>query len=228
MGKRKVVLFVVEGITDQQSMALLLEKVINTAQVRFHIVGTDITSDYGTNPQNAKKRIGHEVKCFMKRYWLEKTDILEVVHLIDTDGCYLTEDYIDDGEQGILTYTEDRIIADPSKKILARNEKKSQIVNILSSMTKVVSSIPYRVFYFSCNREHVFHNIVQAMDSEKNRLADEFVDSYVGKENEFVEFLSQSDFTVDGSYGETWAYIRQENNSLKRACNLHLYFEGIN
>ena len=55
MKSKKVILFIVEGVTDKNSLGLILSKIINTGSVLFHIVGQDITSDRFTTSNTAKK-----------------------------------------------------------------------------------------------------------------------------------------------------------------------------
>ena len=43
MKTKKIILFIVEGISDQTSLALVLSKLIKTENVMFHIVRGDIT-----------------------------------------------------------------------------------------------------------------------------------------------------------------------------------------
>ena len=51
------------------------------------------------------------------------------------------------------------------------------------------------------------------------------MDRYAGAEKEFIDFISDSEFAVDGRYRETWDFIKEDLNSLNRHCNLHLFFK---
>ena len=62
-------------------------------------------------------------------------------------------------------------------------------------------------------------------DEEKQILSDDFADRYDGKVDEFIEFISNSNVAVPGTYQKTWDYIEKEKNSLNRHSNMHLIFE---
>lgn len=76
--------------------------------------------------------------------------------------------------------------------------------------------------------EHVLYNELKDFsDDEKEILSDEFAEKYEGKSLEFIEFIefiSDKSFAVDGTYRETWKYIEKDMNSLQRHSNMHLIF----
>ena len=51
------------------------------------------------------------------------------------------------------------------------------------------------------------------------------IERYEGKVEEFIQFISNPSFAVDGSYKQTWKFIEKDNNSLKRYTNMHLIFQ---
>lgn len=70
MKTKKVVLFIVEGISDQTSLALILSKLIKSENVRFHILNGDITSDYQTTGVNAITKVNEQIKRFLNSNFL--------------------------------------------------------------------------------------------------------------------------------------------------------------
>ena len=73
--------------------------------------------------------------------------------------------------------------------------------------------------------EHVLYtDLKDFSDDEKEILSDEFAEKYEGKIIEFIEFISDKSFAVDGTYRETWKYIEKDMNSLQRHSNMHLIF----
>lgn len=62
-------------------------------------------------------------------------------------------------------------------------------------------------------------------DEEKQILSDDFADKYDGKVNEFIDFISDTQIAVSGTYQQTWDYIEKDKNSLNRHSNMHLIFE---
>ena len=57
MPSKKVILFIVEGPTEETSLSRILKKIIDSKEVFFHIVNTDITSDRLSNTSNILKKV---------------------------------------------------------------------------------------------------------------------------------------------------------------------------
>ncbi len=93
-------------------------------------------------------------------------------------------------------------------------------------ITSEISSIPYSMYYMSCNLEHVLHNILENLTiEEKKELSNKFADSFYEREAEFLDFINDPVFKVSGDYKATWNFIKQNLNSVNRYSNLWLYFE---
>lgn len=226
MKAKKVILFIVEGISDQMSLALILSKLIKNEQVRFHIITGDLTSDEHTTVANAIVKVNDQIKKYLGKNYLDKADILKVCHLIDTDGAFVGADYIQKGDNEKFVYSSDCIRARNVENVLQRNQKKGTIVNKLS-LCPQIANIPYSMYYFSCNLEHVLHNECNMCDEKKEEAAQGFADAFYGKETDFITFINNQEFAAPGNYKETWEFIKQGNNSLKRHCNFHLFFPII-
>ncbi|MEG2428715.1 MAG: hypothetical protein RSB58_09845 [Clostridium sp.] len=147
VSSKKVILFIVEGPTDEDALSPVLKRLFQNAQVRFHVVHGDISTNFSVNSSNAVSTVNDHIKMEMDRY------------------------------------------------------------------------------YFSRNLEHVLHNDNGDLtDEQKVDWADQFANTYSDDSEGFVKFLSDSDFTVYGDYGETWRFIFDGTNSLHRYCNVHLIF----
>ena len=225
MKTKKIVLFIVEGITDQTSLALILSKIIQNESVKFHIVNGDITSDRFTTAENAITKVNSQIKMFLdKNPYFKKSDIQNIVHLVDTDGAFVSEDKIVKGDVTTYFYTLECIISKSVDSVKERNHRKSNVINRLSMCPKI-SNIAYSMYYFSCNLEHVLHNEINLDDIEKMRYADQFSDAFYEREIEFIDFISKTDYAVNGSYRETWEFIKIDEHSLERLSNFHLFFQ---
>lgn len=223
MNTKKVVLFIVEGVSDQTSLALILSKLIKSENVRFHIINGDITADYDTNAANAITRVYDEIKRFLAGNFFKRSDIFKIVHLIDTDGTFVGKDYIREGEVRGFKYSTECIRARNVEAVLERNVKKSNVVSRLSACSEI-SKIPYSMYYFSCNLEHVLHGEANMDDYMKHDAAEVFSDAFYGLEDEFINFIRNEELAVPGDFEETWEFIKVGNNSLKRYSNFHLFF----
>lgn len=223
---KKVILFIVEGSTDESALSPILKKIFQSKEVRFHVVRGDMTSEWSVSGTNAIEKVHEHMKIEMGRYGYRKQDIIKVIHLIDTDGAFITEDKVIHGGSKDIKYWEDRIESLDPKQTAERNERKSQVLRRLCSVDKV-GTIPYCVYYFSRNLEHVLHNDNRNLTiEEKVGHADNFADEYNLNPDKFKSFISSSDVCVSGDYKDTWNFIMEDVNSLCRHSNLHLLFQG--
>lgn len=227
MKTKKVILFIVEGISDKNSLALILSRLIRNENIQFHVVGGDITSNRYTDNYNCINKVNDEICKFLKVTRFRKSDLLKVVHLVDMDGAYIDPSAIKYGNVDRFKYSSDCITFSNIDEVKIRNERKARVLDKLSTTMKICK-IDYCMYYFSCNLEHVLHNEHNLDDELKYEYSDRFIESFDGKEKEFIEFLRNSEFTLEGDYKYTWNYIKEDLNSLNRYCNLHLFFEGYN
>lgn len=223
MRTKKVILFIVEGITDETSLGAIINEILDKQKVIFYISEGDITSHKFTNSQNALKKVNQHVKNFLEKYSYNKSDLLQIVHLIDTDGAYISEDKICVDDVDGFIYSTESITAKSKELVIDRNNRKKKVVDRLASCSKI-SSIPYEMYYFSCNLEHVLHNVINLNDEMKYEYAENFSDRFYKRESEFITFINNEEFAVKGTFKETWEFIKQDNNSLNRYTNFHLFF----
>lgn len=221
---KKVILFIVEGITEKNSLSLILSRLLPDKKIIFHIIMGDITSDKYTTIQNCINKLDDKIKTVINEYKYKKTDILEVIHLADTDGTYIKNEFVKEHSTDNIIYKLDCMLTNRVDLTIARNQKKSNILNKLSTTSKI-NTIPYFIYYFSCNLEHVLHNKQNLDDNLKSKYSEDFQDEYYENEAEFKNFIQNNDFSVKGDYRATWNFIKTDNNSLKRFSNFGLFFE---
>lgn len=223
---KKIILFLAEGPTDEETLSPILKNIFSNQEIRFHIVHGDLTSNWSVTLKNVQKKVSKLIEEERKRYGIQKKDILKVVHLVDTDGAFIPEEFVSYKDIQDVSYSENQINAKSPKAVIDRNKRKSQILDSLAQ-TEQISSIPYFIYYFSRNLEHVFHNSSKNLTiEEKVNYADSFADQYEHNPEGFLSLLSQKGLFVPGSYKETWEYISKEFNSLKRCSNFYLLFES--
>ena len=224
---RKLILFLVEGETDKTSFGLVFSEIFEDKEIEFQIYRGDITTSYEVDSRNVIKKINEEIKSFMDREHYKKSDISEIIHLLDTDGAYISEELIKQHDKNNNYYYSSKLCTRYPENIKKRNDKKSKIMDRLSSHPKI-NGIPYNAYYLSCNLEHVLHNDPNIIDKNlKKEKAEEFSEDYYERGLEFLDFIRTESFAVEGEYDETWEFIKQGNNSLNRYSNLHLVFEDI-
>lgn len=224
---KKVILFLVEGASDLTSLEFIDN--INTDEtIKFQITSGDITSKLNITPQNCREEINKILLSFLERSKLRKTDIIKIIHILDVDGVYIPEiNIIEDKNIKKFLYTINGIVAPSKENVQKRNESKKQIVEKLL-VTSKINSIPYEMYYMSCNLEHVLHDKLEDIsEDEKKELANKFADRFYEKEIEFIDFINNKDFKVLGDYKVTWDFIKKDLNSVNRYSNFWLFFENL-
>lgn len=219
---KKVILLIVEGPSDSSTLNPILKQIFSENNVRFHIVYGDITIANGISSINAVKHVNNCIKQEMQTTKYRKQDFIRIIHIIDTDGAFISDEDINYADVNEILYNDTSIITSKVDQIKYRNETKRKVVERLYRTGKV-NDIPYEIYYFSRNMEHVLHDESGNLtDDEKERKADEFVDTYKNDINSFINFIKNSDFAVQGDFNATWDFILKNNNSLKRHSNIHL------
>lgn len=226
MARKKVVLFIVEGISDKDSLEILLDELLEeNNEVIFQVVGGDITADRDIKKSNIKNGITNIIKDSGKRKF-KPSDYREVIHLVDMDAAFISEENIyEDITLDKFIYKDDGIYANKINRIIERNNRKQGLLNLLTSTNKVYGSVPYRVFYFSCNLEHVLHNERIVEKNLKVEYANKFQDKYIDDLDAFINLICNSEFSVKKEYKESWEFIKQDNNSIKRFTNFNILIE---
>lgn len=220
MQTNKILLFIVEGPSDEQSLAPALEKIILQKNVKFKVIHGDITSDSNSNINNIEKRISNNcVKKFInENSQYNLSDIYGIVHIVDLDGAFIPDDNIEEDPSIIKPkYMPDKILCKNKAKFLATHNNKQSILRHLSTIDKILN-IPYSIFYMSCNLDHVLHNKPNSTDFEKKINSIIFGDNY-DDPLKFEDFFNCKKIKIEGTYEESWKYITINLNSLKRGSN---------
>lgn len=222
---KKIILLVVEGITEDISLRGILSELFNDKKIEFCLVRTDITTREDIKPNNIKKELGSIVKNFLGRTF-RVTDLQEVIHLVDTDGVYIPETNIEeDVTLSNFVYSIDRIKAKDINKVIERNETKKANLEVLISTNEVLKKIPYKVYYLSQNLEHFFHDKLNCSREEKNKLAQLLEDRYIEDLESFLIFVRDSKLKSPDDYSDSWDYIKKSTNSLSRCSNIHIFLK---
>lgn len=215
----------VEGITDKTCLGYILDQLLSDHLVKFQLTDGDVTTLNGNNSSNISAQIGNIVKAFSGNIF-KPNDFLEIVHLVDMDGAYISENKVVHAEYEKPFYTYDNILTNNVIRMQIRNKQKSGILNRLITLNKVWRTIPYSAYFFSCNLDHVLHNNPNMSRQEKNQYAERFEKEYIEQPISFVEFLKNSQYALGGSYLDTWNFIKIDTHSLRRFTNFHLYFSN--
>lgn len=226
--KKKIILFIVEGLSDKNALDPILSEIIDESFIHFDVTHGDITSNYTLNtPTTIVSKIETIVNSYLTKRSFHIDDLLEVILLTDTDGTFINANNIEYHDKNNVFYEDTKILTTNIKGIQMRNIIKSQILEKLSNIKNLTirnEPISFKTFYMSCNLDHVLHN-ERNMTIDKIDKAYEFADSFEGRENEFIDFVKRFMIRVDDNYKESWENIQKSNNSLLRYSNLWLYLK---
>ena len=112
MNESKVLLFIVEGRTDEVSLAPAMEQIVSRAKVKFKVMRADITADYASSVENIEERIKRlGVKKFLNdNIQIKANDICGVVHSVDLDGAFVPDNVVFQSEVDHAEYYDDKIL----------------------------------------------------------------------------------------------------------------------
>ncbi len=201
-----------------------MKEYFSSNEARFIVAHGDITLKDYVSSANILKKINEQIEGVKSRYRYSQDDFIKVIHIVDMDGVYIPDRDIVEADVEEIQYYEDHIEAKGANITAERNKRKGDILYKLRKTGKI-NGIPYRVYFNSCNLEHVLYGeLKDYSDEEKQILSDDFADRYDGKVGEFIEFILSPDIAVQGTHQKTWDYIEKDLNSLKRHTNMHLIF----
>lgn len=224
MSEKKVIAVIVEGPSDENAIGGILKEYFSSEEVQFAVVHGDITSNDNTTSDNVLNKINDLIDGIRSRYGYKWEDFIRVIHIADTDGAF-TKGCVQKAYVDSVKYYEDHVETSDVDATEKRNAHKSEIMFKLYS-TGRIHEIRYRLYFNSCNLEHVLYNELKDFsDDEKEELSDDFAEKYEGKAQNFIDFISDSNIAVPGTYKQTWKYIEKDKNSLHRHSNMHLIFE---
>lgn len=224
--EKKVLLFLMEGESDKISLEGVLKDFFSNQEVFVHILRCDITVKDFPCGSDILSKFKEPIDDFLSITKFHKEDILKIIHIVDMDGAYIPDSQIVKSEkEDKIKYNEEYIFTSNPNNIIKRNEAKSSSLNKLCTTKYVYKDIPYNVYFFSRNLEHVLHNRIDNLsNSDKAQLSDEFDMRFEGKLDDFIGFICDITFAVNGDYKESWEFIKKDCNSLKRYSNVHLIF----
>ncbi len=164
--------------------------------IRFDVQREDILTKWDANKRipNIKNSVVKVIQGYLNKYKFLAKDLTAVVHITDADGCFIAPEFVkvkEDIEQNLF-YTEDAILVNSDKRkeqIEQRNEMKANNARILVANDHFSINrlkVPYQLFYFSTNLEHVLWNERNEIPTEKVHKADDFMENLTGTIEEYL------------------------------------------
>lgn len=227
MARKKVVFVIVEGPSDETALGAVLSRLYDGRFVYLHVMRKDITTEKGVGPSNIVSVLGNVVRLYAKENHFVKSHFQEIIHLVDMDGAYIPDENVaEDTGCGKPLYCPDQIRTANSEGIRLRNLQKRQNLDRLCAQASIWG-LPYHVYFMSCNLDHVLYDKLNSTDAEKETDSYAFAKRYKDTPAAFVEFLTDSAFSVMDSYPGSWDFIRQDLHSLERYTNFGLCLRAV-
>lgn len=228
---KKLILILVEGKSDEESLEYVLSNLVKSEKVKFVICRGDITSDYKTTTRNVNKKIAAKIEEFLdaSNGLYSITDVDLIVHIMDTDACSIDECNVVESDKN--EYQKTTVNSTNKENILDRNRRKLAILKMVSRLNYLSFDVdnsslcvPYAPYYMSCNLEHVLHDNpnIDTVD-EKEYYSMIFSVKYLNKISEFIEFINSTNVGTNLTFSESWNNILKPENALKRETNLNLF-----
>ena len=164
MARKKIVLVIVEGPSDASALERYFVKYFDSDRIVTKIIHGDITTDKNIDQSRIKAHLGNKVKSWITKDKFKKTDIDRIVHIVDMDGAYIDDTLIQlDESCKYPFYSPVTIKTSIVENNRIRNVQKRETVDTLSTNTSgIYNGIPYKVYYMSCNLDHVLYNLQNA------------------------------------------------------------------
>lgn len=223
MGTKSVILFLVEGASDEAAFGTIFEKIFDKNSVKMAITRGDITTRNDVEKSNVLNKLEDFIDDYLGKYGFEWEDLVKIFHITDMDGCAISDEFVKQCDDRGVFYYADHIETDNVwSGIVECNNKKADML-IKLSRENYVHKVPYGIYFNSCNLEHVlFDRLENISADEKMDLADEFVEKYENDIDAFISFINDESLAVKGSYADGWKYILKRNQeSLHRHSNMH-------
>jgi hypothetical protein len=241
---RRVVVMIVEGVTDKIALRGNLNHLVKDKTIEFEPTSGDITSDKSLIGQvNLDDYIADCVRGLIsKNNDFTLSDVVEVVQLIDSDGLYIPSDSIiqkrlpdgvaEDEENRRPVYGEKTIAAlDVTKERETLENKRFAVRDLLEKKTidfgrGIIK--PYSIFYNSCNLEHAIFDKQNTPNREKRQLANDFADKHYGNDKKFITLFDSLNRSRSWDVSISWNFLKEGFNSLERGSNLIIYLRKLN
>ena len=224
MPHKKIVFVIVEGPSDEEALGVLLNRIYDIKAVYVQVMHCDITTELDVNAGNVVAKIGDVVKQYAGRAF-KPGDFSRIIHITDMDGAFIPDDaVVEDAAAVKPLYSVTEIRTQRKSGIENRNQRKRECLNRLSSASRIWG-VPYQIYYMSCNLDHALYGKLNSTDDEKEADSFAFAKKYRDDIPGFMKYISESDFSVAGSYPQSWQFIREGLHSLERHTNFGLCFQ---
>lgn len=220
MFKNKLVIFLVEGPSDEDALIVPLENKLTVKQIKtkVKVFHTDILTEYSAKESNVfkitssniigelKKVIETEIKKISKISGLKYRDIGKIIYITDTDDCFSRDE--------------------------AHSKNKKECLKVLFNKREIelgkgsaIKKIPLDVIFMSQNLEHVLvGDLREYSDEEKEIIATKFKEKCEENFDEYIKFFTSDTIKKWNTYEESYTGIQIKK---ERVSNMNCLLEEI-
>jgi len=147
--------------------------------------------------------------------------------LVDMDGAFTDDDIIIESNNHTKAFydTGSILYSHPDRLRRAHETKRRNLIRLIS-LPKVNRSIPFSVYFFSCNLDHVICGDANLSQAAKSDEAEKFNSIFHANPAGFVSFFHSNDVAACDTYCDSWDYIKKNANSLKRCSNFNVFLSS--
>ena len=106
--EKKVLLFLVEGPSDEAAIGTIIKEYFEAEQVQFLVVHGDITVRDYVSTDKILTKINELVNKVKSIYGYKTADFLRIIHLTDSDGVFIPDEHVHKADVASIEYYEDR------------------------------------------------------------------------------------------------------------------------
>lgn len=215
--KGKVILFIVEGPSDQDALIPWIAEELRKLRIRatVKVVYGDILTEYivqysrnfSVTPSNVKGEVKKLIDNYLKTSTVKSDqikmrDIEKIYYVRDTDNCFIE-------------------IGDTP------TNKKNCLLKMFNFHSIELSSekkIKFEVIFFAKNLEDVMYSNENATNEEKEKLSIEFGIESLKNREKFISTFKNSNLKTWNTYNESYSGIK---TYVGRACNMNNLIDEI-
>ena len=184
-----MIAFVVEGPSEEAALGTVMSEYFSGSEVKFTVVHGDITLKDYVSMDGILKKIKEQIDSVKKKYRYETEDFIKIIHLTDTDGVFIEDGDIFPGSQDTIEYFTDHIETPHIESTSKRNHRKADILLKLRRTGKI-NGIPYKIYFNSCNLEHVLYNTLEDFTDEDYDELQQLLEKFDGGRDGLLDNLT--------------------------------------
>ena len=104
MNEKKVIVFIVEGPSDEAALGSIMKEYFSSNEVQFVVVHGDITLQDYVSMENISIKINEQIENIKRKYRYNQDDIIKIIHITDMDGVYISDQDIKEADVEMLFF----------------------------------------------------------------------------------------------------------------------------